>query len=253
MPQTMEQINAEKRAKARPDLIPAEVLEGFFNALTELVDERGGTEPEDYDDMDPTFPLLSFAQTGDVEFVYRAMAETAGRRIARGQGSHALAMGRVLAYGLAKHGVCTWRVAGTEQADPQTHYASALRHMLEDFADSDAVEEGSGFPVLDHALTQLAILADLTVNPPQAAGTNDGQWAIVTARKPAAQAEDWTLPDAYEWEVDENQRTNREFIKSRPLGPGGAVWLDEEGRLYGSLQRDPALVAILRRRHGVKA
>lgn len=239
MPKSMEEINAEKRTKSRPDLIPAEVYRRYRRMSAERTTG------------DPLTALLDFAQTGEIEHVFRAMALTAqrtGRRHGNG-----LAMGRVLAYGLAKHGVCTWRVAGTEQADPQTHYASALRHVLEYYYDNDAVEEGSGFPVLDHALTQMAILADLVLDPPDKPGTNDGRWAIAAARKPVAEplpplAE--PLPPGYEWARDESQ-FYQEFIRTSDDTAVRAVWLESDGTLYGSLQRDPRLVAILARRHGV--
>lgn len=89
--------------------------------------------------------------------------------------------GCVMGYGYRKHGVCTWRVAGTEQADPQTHLASLERHINEFKLDPTAREEGSGMPVLWHALAQLAILIDLVENPARVPGENDGEWGI-TAR-----------------------------------------------------------------------
>lgn len=76
-----------------------------------------------------------------------------------------LGAGKVMGYGFRKHGNCTWRIAGTEQADPQTHYASALRHLLEYGDNPNAIEEGSGLPVLYHALSQIAILIDCIDNP----------------------------------------------------------------------------------------
>ena len=76
-----------------------------------------------------------------------------------------LGAGAVMAYGLTKHGHCTWRVAGTEQAEPETHLASAMRHLLEHHADPSAVEYGSGLPVLYHALCQIAIAIDCIEDP----------------------------------------------------------------------------------------
>ena len=64
-----------------------------------------------------------------------------------------LAVGEVLAYGYGKHGRCTWRNAGTEQARAETHIASAWRHMCE--IGSDDAE--SGLPHLHHAAAQLLI------------------------------------------------------------------------------------------------
>lgn len=71
-----------------------------------------------------------------------------------------LAAGRVQAYGWHKHGDCTWKNEGTEQAKPETHLASAMRHLLEHLEDPEAVEEGSRLPVLWHALCQIAIAID---------------------------------------------------------------------------------------------
>lgn len=92
-----------------------------------------------------------------------------------------LGAGKVMAYGASKHGNCTWRVAGTKQADPQEHLASAYRHLLEFMENPKAVEEGSGLPVLYHCLSQVAILIDLVENPPQVEGENDGL-VVVTGR-----------------------------------------------------------------------
>lgn len=100
---------------------------------------------------------------------------------------HGAAM--VMGYGFRKHGVCTWRVAGTEQADPQTHWASLLRHLIEFALDPYARESGSGYPVLWHALSQLAILIDLVENPPDAPGANDGAWSINRALREGIEAD----------------------------------------------------------------
>lgn len=88
--------------------------------------------------------------------------------------------GRVMGYGFKKHGVCTWRVAETEQADPQTHLASLERHINEFKLDPSAREEGSGMPVLWHAFAQLAILIDLVENPARIPNENDGEWGITS-------------------------------------------------------------------------
>lgn len=72
-----------------------------------------------------------------------------------------LRCGEVMGYGFRKHGDCTWRKEGTEQADVKTHLASAVRHLLERLEDSEAVEEGSGMPVLWHCMAQIAIAIDL--------------------------------------------------------------------------------------------
>lgn len=68
-----------------------------------------------------------------------------------------LEVGRTMAYGFNKHGECTWRNAGTEQAKASTHVASASRHLAEYLGDPDATEEGSGLSVLAHCAAQLLI------------------------------------------------------------------------------------------------
>ncbi len=75
-------------------------------------------------------------------------------------GSAMLAMGSVMAYGWNKHGDCTWKNEGTEQADPRTHIASASRHLAEYLDNPKTTEEGSGLSVLWHAASQLAIAID---------------------------------------------------------------------------------------------
>lgn len=81
-----------------------------------------------------------------------------------------LAAGRALGYGKAKHGVATsdgwgtWRVAGTQQAEPLVHYACLLRHLLLWRAGEDRDVE-SKLSHLDHAAAQLAILLDLMARP----------------------------------------------------------------------------------------
>lgn len=66
----------------------------------------------------------------------------------------------VQGYGFRKHGDQTWKRKGTEQADPMTHIASAMRHITEYRLNPHAVESGSGLPVLAHAMIQLAIAID---------------------------------------------------------------------------------------------
>jgi hypothetical protein len=70
------------------------------------------------------------------------------------------AVGHVQAYGVGKHGQCTWRNKGTRQAMSSTHIASAMRHMAEYLENPDAVEQGSMLPVLWHAAAQLMIAID---------------------------------------------------------------------------------------------
>ena len=75
-------------------------------------------------------------------------------------GAALTAMGEVMAYGYGKHGRCTWRNAGTEQAKPETHIASAFRHLAQMGADYDERDDESGLPHLHHALSQLAIAVE---------------------------------------------------------------------------------------------
>ena len=82
----------------------------------------------------------------------------------------------VMAYGRAKHGRSTYRVAGSEQSRPETHWASCVRHLVEHHRDPKAVESGSGYPVLWHALAQALITLDLLVCPVEGPdGEHDGR------------------------------------------------------------------------------
>lgn len=74
--------------------------------------------------------------------------------------------GKAMAYGRAKHGRCTWRVPGTEQATVECHAASAFRHLLDFLLDPNAVEAGSKLSVLYHLLAQVSIMIDLHEDPP---------------------------------------------------------------------------------------
>lgn len=112
-----------------------------------------------------------------------------------------LAAGRALGYGKAKHGVATsdgwgtWRVAGTQQAEPLTHYACLLRHLLLWRAGEERDAE-SGLSHLDHAAAQLAILLDLHARPVAA------QPRTPTGEPPPKDPnndEDWPLPEGWEW------------------------------------------------------
>jgi len=77
-----------------------------------------------------------------------------------------LGAGKAMAYGRAKHGNRTWRVPDTEQATVECHAASAMRHFLDYLLDPNAIEEGSGLPVLYHLLCQVSIMIDLHEDPP---------------------------------------------------------------------------------------
>jgi hypothetical protein len=158
-----EEINKEKAAKNRPDLLPPAVV---LNLLEHIESEHPVLEAYK--------ALLAFAERpteryGGLQSALFALAREIGGTLQAIDGA-----GSVMGYGAKKHGNCTWRVAGTEQADPQTHLASAQRHCLEYLLDPDSVEEGSGRPVLWHAFAQVCILINLVVSPPQLVGENDG-------------------------------------------------------------------------------
>lgn len=79
------------------------------------------------------------------------------------------AAGDAFAYGVAKHGIPngrgTYRIAGTEQAETQTHVASFERHWLA-WKRGEECDPESGLSHLAHAMAQLAIVVDLVRNPP---------------------------------------------------------------------------------------
>lgn len=178
MGKTEQEINAEKLGKPRPDLLPARALTQGARGLSHFHRQPFSTE-----DTGNASCALYFLR------VFREVLGETNLRAALVHTSNALggwhqacmAGGRVMGYGFRKHGDCTWRVAGTEQADPQTHIASAERHLLEYLIDPEAREEGSGLPVLEHAFSQLCITLDLVLDPPQLANMNDGH-GTVTAR-----------------------------------------------------------------------
>jgi hypothetical protein len=110
-----------------------------------------------------------------------------------------MAAGRVMGYGLRKHGNCTWRVAGTEQADPRTHVASMIRHALAACEDPTAIDEESGLPHLACVITQAAIAFDCTVRlevpPIEIPVTVTSAFAAG-----AIEGEDpWKLPSGWDW------------------------------------------------------
>jgi len=150
-------IDEEKRRKGRPDLIPSGVLLSLGSHLLESL-TRYRLSPGDAE-LRQFFHSVGICMKHNVYFIMTRV-------------------GDVLGYGWHKHGECTWRIAGTDQAHPQTHFASASRHVLEYLADPLAQEEGSNIPVLYHATAQLCIVHDLIHNPPTIVGQNDGQWSI---------------------------------------------------------------------------
>jgi len=154
-------INAEKAGKPRPDLLPAF---GLLNASTSD------------DAPDALVNLWIFRRDMNLGALGEAIGIVADQL--GGWPAALEAGGRVMAYGYRKHGNCTWRVASTEQADPQTHVASAERHLIEHWADPAATEAGSGLPVLEHAFSQLLILFDLVLDPPAVPNKNDGHGTV---------------------------------------------------------------------------
>lgn len=181
---TEQEINAEKAAKPRPDLLPARALQAIDRAMP----ETDYTSDRDHV-LDALRELIAFRESCGVARLAVAAVHVAwvlGEPECDGAFAFAcMAGGRVMGYGFRKHGNCTWRVAGTEQADPQTHVASAERHLLEYLIDPEAREDGSGLPVLEHAFSQLCITIDLVLDPPALQGKNDGH-GTVTGRLAAA-------------------------------------------------------------------
>lgn len=210
-PRTTAQIDAEKAAKPRVDLIPATALAAIGAALSrESV--AGGT----WGLGDVLERLAHGARVRSIETLADAWLLAAVALKQEGDldvaAGHALLdVGAVMAVGFVKHGPCTWRVAGTSQAEPQTHYACACRHVAEALAGRDA-DPDSGRPPLVHALAQIAILIDLLVDPPQLAGQNDGH-AMIAARPPDAPPPGCDTWDEY------HARCNRERARYEGTRP----------------------------------
>lgn len=177
VPKSRIEIEAEKAGKPRVDLIPAIALAEIMDAARDIADECPSREPHE----------LLFLAASELAYgasvrqprplarawVFVALSMHPNETVAIAVGRGLLAAGKVMALGLIKHGKCTWRVAGTEQASPQCHYASACRHMAEALAGLEA-DPDSGRPPAVHILTQIPILIDLLVDPPEIAGENDG-------------------------------------------------------------------------------
>jgi hypothetical protein len=178
MPLVEAEINAEKAAKPRPDLFPARAALAIRRALP-TTDDRTAYElvlaaDDSLRDFVMTHDVRDLARAGALVCVAIGRSECTGSLRVESDYAHAiLRAGAVMGYGLAKHGRCTWRIAGTEQADPQTHYSSACRHVLEWLVDVNARESGSNFPVLWHLLSQIGITIDLLLDPPRKVGEND--------------------------------------------------------------------------------
>lgn len=177
MAKTEQEINAEKAHKPRPDLVPARALLALFSEPLELVAGEPSARV-----LDAWHLLVKYRADVHLSDLLQAVAAVVAAIAADGHvrayATAMMAAGQVMGYGARKHGDCTWRVAGTDQANPQSHVASAERHLLEYLADPSACEEGSGLPVLYHALSQLLIVADLVLDPPQRLGENDGHGTV---------------------------------------------------------------------------
>lgn len=166
---TEAEINAEKAAKPRPDLLPARELYHLARVT------QAGSSVCGVLDL-----LARFEHTLDPDWLRAVVGELAAWA-GISTAELVLRAGEVMGYGFRKHGRCTWRVAGTEQADPQTHYASGVRHVVERWDNPDAHEEGSGKPVLWHAAAQFILTLDLLMDPPKLEGVNDGR-GMITGR-----------------------------------------------------------------------
>ena len=165
---TREEIDAEKQNKPRPDLLPATALGALWRAMPSTPPLHDGAEIYQlwlFFRADPTAQNLIAAMLG-------LATQLGGVPAAINYGGH------VMGYGFRKHGACTWRIACTMQSQPQTHVASAERHLLEYLQDPAEREEGSGFPVLWHAFAQMCIVFDLLADPPKKPQINDGHVMI---------------------------------------------------------------------------
>ena len=161
-PKPRHEIEAEKSAKPRPDLLPARALGMALRSHPAICDAFASFA---------TFKKTrSLAVLGDA--LNRVLDE-----IGTMHGTALLAAGEIMGVGLRKHGPCTWRIAGTEQADPQTHYASAVRHMLEHCAGITQDPDSGKHPLL-HAVCQIAIMINLLDDPPEHPDDNDGRAMI---------------------------------------------------------------------------
>ena len=170
---SMESINAEKASKPRPDLLPLSFVAqliaptpgghaGIQVAMIECGEFLRSKNP---------LKLINAASALAAAYVHSNDASAS-------KAETLIEVGEIMAMGWRKHGPCTWRVAGTEQADPQTHFAGAIRHMLEAAA-GRAVDPDSGKDPLLHAICQLAITYDLVTDPPITVGGNDGRTLVV--------------------------------------------------------------------------
>lgn len=162
---TRAEIEAEKAAKPRPDLLPA-------RALSMVVHDSTG---EIFADLADYFKTKHVADLGPV--FGAILDECVEQKLASSRAAVLIAAGEIMGVGFRKHGPCTWRVAGTEQADPQCHYASLVRHLLEHTAGLTTDPDSGKHPLL-HAVCQIAIMINLLDDPPKVEGKNDGRAMI---------------------------------------------------------------------------
>lgn len=165
---TQAEIEIEKAAKPRPDLLPALAL----SMATHKIDTVFGD-------------LAAYCRTRHIADLGPPLGaildELIDLGIAACRAEALLLAGEIMAVGYRKHGPCTWRVAGTEQADPQCHYASLIRHLLEYEAGVEADRDSGKHPLL-HAVCQISIMINLIADPPTLDGTNDGRAMIGAVR-----------------------------------------------------------------------
>ena len=166
---TQAEIEAEKAAKPRPDLLPPKALSMYAPESIAMA----------------FLSCASYLKTRELIDLQRVwihvLDECVGVGIAETPAGVLLLVGEIMGVGLRKHGPCTWRVAGTEQADPQCHYASAVRHMLEHCAGIETDPDSGRHPLL-HAVCQIAIMINLLDDPPTMDGKNDGRAMIGAVR-----------------------------------------------------------------------
>lgn len=162
---TRAEIEAEKAAKPRPDLLPP-------RALSYVTPGRISCA---------FMSLAEYLCSRDLELIGAVLDDILSELVAVGvaptQPDALMLAGEIMGVGFRKHGPCTWRVAGTEQADPQCHYASLVRHLLEHCAGITADPDSGKHPLL-HAVCQISIMINLLDDPPSELGKNDGRAMI---------------------------------------------------------------------------
>lgn len=164
---TREQIEAEKAAKPRPDLLPWTAIEMIAERMPKLVKHTTrelvtmAWEDLAWYTKEPSATILAEAAVSIAVAI--ALIDEVPLEAAL---PHACMRGGfVMGYGRRKHGRMTWRVPNTDQASAETHSASAARHCIEWLIDETATETGSKLPVLLHAFSQVCIAIDCIRHP----------------------------------------------------------------------------------------